>query len=52
MENLQSFFAEHDRKTELSKRRPKETQGKLSEEANQKVHTTFQLLWYCFNLYL
>ena len=49
MEHLQSFIAECDRKTELAKRRLKETQEELSEEANQKVYTTFQLLWHCFN---
>lgn len=37
MEHLQSFIAECDRKTELAKRRLKETQEELSEEANAKV---------------
>ena len=37
MEHLSSFIADCDRKTELAKRRLKETQEELSEEANQKV---------------
>ena len=37
MEHLQSFIADCDRKTEMAKRRLKETQEELSEEANSKV---------------
>ncbi|OWF47782.1 putative RNA-binding protein Luc7-like 2 isoform X2 [Mizuhopecten yessoensis] len=37
MEHLQSFIADCDRKTEMAKRRLKETQEELSEEANQKA---------------
>ena len=37
MEHLQSFINDCDRKTELYKRRLKETQEELSEEANSKV---------------
>lgn len=37
MEHLQSFIADCDRKTELAKRRLKETQEELSEEAQAKV---------------
>lgn len=43
MEHLQSFIAECDRKTELAKRRLKETQEELSEEANQKAEIIHQL---------
>ena len=39
MEHLSSFIADCDRKTELAKRRLKETQEELSEEANGKVHS-------------
>jgi len=39
MEHLQSFIADCDRKTEVAKRRLKETQEELSEEANTKVIT-------------
>ena len=38
MEHLQSFIQDCDRKTELAKRRLKETQEELSEEANTKVN--------------
>ncbi len=37
MEHLQSFIADCDRRTELAKRRLKETQEELSEEATAKV---------------
>lgn len=37
MEHLQSFISDCDRKTEVAKRRLKETQEELSEEANGKV---------------
>ena len=37
MEHLQSFISDCDRKTEVAKRRLKETQEELSEEANSKV---------------
>lgn len=37
MEHLQSFIADCDRKTEMAKKRLKETQEELSEEANEKV---------------
>lgn len=37
MEHLESFILECDRKTELAKRRLKETQEELSEEAAAKV---------------
>lgn len=37
MEHLQSFIADCDRRTELAKRRLKETQEELSDEATQKV---------------
>ncbi|XP_052772377.1 putative RNA-binding protein Luc7-like 2 isoform X2 [Mya arenaria] len=39
MEHLQSFINECDRKTELYKRRLKETQEELSEEANSKAES-------------
>lgn len=38
MEHLQTFIQDCDRKTELAKRRLKETQEELSEEANSKVN--------------
>lgn len=41
MEHLSSFIADCDRKTELAKRRLKETQEELSEEANGKVIIIF-----------
>jgi hypothetical protein len=49
MEHLETFIAECDRKTELAKRRLKETQEELSEEATGKVrvinrHVTEQVL--------
>lgn len=37
MEHLQSFIVDCDRRTELAKRRLKETQEELSEEAAAKV---------------
>ncbi|KAH9492949.1 putative RNA-binding protein Luc7-like 1 [Bulinus truncatus] len=37
MEHLQGFIADCDRKTEVAKRRLKETQEELSEEANSKA---------------
>uniref|UniRef100_A0A0B7AIK3 LUC7-like protein n=2 Tax=Arion vulgaris TaxID=1028688 RepID=A0A0B7AIK3_9EUPU len=37
MEHLQSFITDCDRKTEVAKRRLKETQEELSEEANSKA---------------
>ncbi len=37
MEHLQSFIADCDRRTDLAKRRLKETQEELSEEATAKV---------------
>ena len=37
MEHLESFISECDRKVELAKRRLKETQEELSEEATAKV---------------
>ena len=37
MEHLESFIAECDRKVELQKRKLKETQEELSDEATQKV---------------
>ncbi|CAG2187007.1 LUC7L2 [Mytilus edulis] len=43
MEHLQSFIADCDRKTELAKRRLKETQEELSEEANTKAEIIHQL---------
>ncbi|XP_033753204.1 putative RNA-binding protein Luc7-like 2 isoform X1 [Pecten maximus] len=43
MEHLQSFIADCDRKTEMAKRRLKETQEELSEEANQKAEKIHQL---------
>ncbi|KAL5018175.1 hypothetical protein ScPMuIL_003897 [Solemya velum] len=43
MEHLQSFISECDRKTELAKRRLKETQEELSEEANAKAEMIHQL---------
>lgn len=39
MEHLELFIAECDRKTEQAKRRLKETQEELSEEASAKVNT-------------
>lgn len=44
MEHLQSFISDCDRKTEVAKRRLKETQEELSEEANSKVLVYFMLL--------
>ena len=41
MEHLQTFISECDRKTEMYKRRLKETQEELSEEANSKVKTIY-----------
>ena len=38
MEHLQNFIGDCDRKTEMAKRRLKETQEELSEEANAKVN--------------
>jgi len=43
MEHLQNFIAECDRKTEMYKRRLKETQEELSEEANSKAEAIHQL---------
>ena len=37
MEHLQNFINDCDKRTELAKRRLKETQEELSEEATQKV---------------
>lgn len=58
MEHLESFILECDRKTELAKRRLKETQEELSEEAAAKVIRTSILhkiliqyqrsAWFCF----
>lgn len=58
MEHLESFILECDRKTELAKRRLKETQEELSEEAAGKVRRTSILheiliwyqrsAWFCF----
>lgn len=49
MEHLSSFIADCDRKTELAKRRLKETQEELSEEANGKVSEGYihvnQIFW-------
>ncbi|XP_060558896.1 putative RNA-binding protein Luc7-like 1 isoform X2 [Ruditapes philippinarum] len=39
MEHLQTFISECDRKTEMYKRRLKETQEELSEEANSKAES-------------
>ena len=44
MEHLQSFIADCDRRTELAKRRLKETQEELSEEATAKVNTLLDLI--------
>ncbi|KAJ8317955.1 hypothetical protein KUTeg_003046 [Tegillarca granosa] len=43
MEHLQSFIADCDRKTELAKRRLKETQEELSEEAQAKAELIHNL---------
>ncbi|KAK3089380.1 hypothetical protein FSP39_003155 [Pinctada imbricata] len=43
MEHLSSFIADCDRKTEVAKRRLKETQEELSEEANQKAEMIHKL---------
>lgn len=43
MEHLQNFIADCDRKTEMAKRRLKETQEELSEEANAKADQIHQL---------
>lgn len=43
MEHLQNFIGECDRKTEMYKRRLKETQEELSEEANSKAESIHQL---------
>ena len=48
MEHLQSFIQDCDARTEVAKRRLKETQEELSEEANSKVtqvDTYLQGLW-------
>lgn len=47
MEHLSSFIADCDRKTELAKRRLKETQEELSEEANGKAEmiTSLERKW-------
>ena len=39
MEHLQSFIQDCDARTEIAKKRLKETQEELSEEANSKVGT-------------
>merc|ERR1719242_715560 len=39
MEHLQSFISDCDRKTEVAKRRLKETQEELSDEANNKAES-------------
>lgn len=44
MEHLQTFITDCDRKTELAKRRLKETQEELSEEANAKVSFSICLI--------
>lgn len=43
MEHLQSFISDCDRKTEVAKRRLKETQEELSEEANSKAEQIHNL---------
>ncbi|KAK7112725.1 putative RNA-binding protein Luc7-like 1 isoform X2 [Littorina saxatilis] len=43
MEHLQNFIGDCDRKTEMAKRRLKETQEELSEEANGKADQIHQL---------
>ncbi|GFO23520.1 RNA-binding protein luc7 1 [Plakobranchus ocellatus] len=43
MEHLQSFIADCDRKTEVAKRRLKETQEELSEDANVKAEQIHSL---------
>ncbi|XP_050392829.1 putative RNA-binding protein Luc7-like 1 isoform X2 [Patella vulgata] len=43
MEHLQNFIADCDRKMELAKRRLKETQEELSEDANSKAEKIHQL---------
>ncbi|XP_005092545.1 putative RNA-binding protein Luc7-like 1 isoform X1 [Aplysia californica] len=43
MEHLQSFISDCDRKTEVAKRRLKETQEELSEEANSKAEQIHSL---------
>lgn len=43
MNHLQSFITDCDRKTEVAKRRLKETQEELSEEANTKAETIHTL---------
>ncbi|KAL4240275.1 putative RNA-binding protein Luc7-like 1 [Mactra antiquata] len=43
MEHLQTFIGECDRKTEMYKRRLKETQEELSEEANSKAESIHNL---------
>lgn len=43
MEHLESFILECDRKVELAKRRLKETQEELSEEASAKAETIHSL---------
>ena len=46
MEHLQNFIGDCDRKTEMAKRRLKETQEELSEEANAKVITILCTCWH------
>ncbi|ESO84945.1 hypothetical protein LOTGIDRAFT_168201 [Lottia gigantea] len=43
MEHLQNFIADCDRKMELAKKRLKETQEELSEDANSKAEKILQL---------
>jgi hypothetical protein len=50
MEHLSSFIADCDRKTELAKRRLKETQEELSEEANGKVTIEFDSIFNCVHI--
>ena len=44
MEHLQSFIQDCDARTEIAKKRLKETQEELSEEANSKVRTKMACL--------
>ena len=49
MEHLETFIAECDRKTELAKRRLKETQEELSEEATGKVRSCHIIIIHLYN---
>jgi hypothetical protein len=49
MEHLESFIGECDRKVELAKKRLKETQEELSEEASSKVRVGYKIMYWSLN---